>query len=188
MKKRGESRLLVAFDDGDLLVEETLLVGHRLEHTVEDIIEELLFGGDYDIDFGMKLVVLSSDYLCLEVGDDFWRPYFAAEQENSAVLRVSTTDVLERVVDLLVGRAVRALVLALDADGHTVAVAYEVLPTVLTAALELLIRVLCDDTVIWKRPLGERGGEYLALAGRGAWTESVAIDDGVRYSLFPPLT
>lgn len=123
LKERGESRLLVAFDDGYLLVEKALLVGHRLEHAVEDIIEELLLGGDYDIDFGMKLVVLSSDYLCLEVGDDFWRPYFAAEQENSAVLRVSTTDVLECVVDLLVGRAVRALVLALDADGQPVAVA-----------------------------------------------------------------
>lgn len=109
MKKRGESRLLVAFDDGDLLVEETLLVGHRLEHTVEDIIEELLFGGDYDIDFGMKLVVLSSDYLCLEVGDDFWRPYFAAEQENPAVLRVSTTDVLERVVDRALATEFRRL-------------------------------------------------------------------------------
>ena len=55
----------------------------------------------------------------------------------------------------------------------------------MAAALEFLIRVLCDDAVIWKRPLGERSGEYLALAGRGAGTESVAIDDGVRHSLFP---
>lgn len=123
----------------------------------EDFIEELLLGGDDDIDLRMKLVVLSHGHLRLEVCDDFWCPYLASEEEeDSAILLVLAADVLERVVGLLIGRAARALVLALNADGHPVAVAYEVLSTVFATALGLLIRVLRDDAVVGKRPIGER--------------------------------
>ena len=111
MAECRKCRLLVAFDDGDLLVEGTLLVGHRLEHAGEDLIEKLLLGGDDDIDLRMKLIVLSHGYLRLEVGDDFRCPYLAAEEENSAVLLVLAANVLERVVGLLIGRAARTLVL-----------------------------------------------------------------------------
>lgn len=111
-----EGRLLVTLDDGDLLVEESLLVGHRLEHAWEDFIEELLLGGDDDIDLRMKCAVLARGRLCLQVGDDFWCPYLPAEDEDSANLLVLTADVLERVVDLLIGRAACTLVLALDVD------------------------------------------------------------------------